>query len=525
MKKNIFIFIIVLITASSGLLAVSVRNYNIAPLNRVNIFFDSMPAVIEGELSDDKKTLSINLGEVDFTAAQQFITGEGIIRKVELIKKNKNTFLNLSLADARGFTVAKFPYSIGLVVEVFDWKKLDSVEEAYRMGLLSLIDNEIELAEPDLLKGVNGGIADAGFFLGSIYFDKGKINTALKMFRFADLKKTTINDNYVALSHIYTHKNQNAEAEKYAKIYKTKTGSNTLPAIQFPTITEKDDLSDAIPSVDSALNFEQNLVDIMPEDTTEIDSAKVDSNDTTAIKKDEKKESIWAAENYLLTKYAVGIAVALVLLVIYLYLKWRNKQLQTIQNQQTNKANKQTSIKSKNKTDFNKIMEEKIKEQKPAVPISKPLKKTKQQTNSPPPKTSQKQTKPPSAKPDYKKNADMLVNLADKIKREDNVIKSDSILKAELEASNFNANRNSKPINRMNTANVDLASRLLIEQKKLKQEKLSNLSSEGKLTPDKIDEVAKKIGVDKGSLETKHSLENLLQNKEELKKLREKFGG
>ena len=521
MKKYIFAFINVLIIANTNLFAVSVRNYNIAPLNRVTIYFDKMPTISEEKLTQDKRMLDINLGEVDFTPAQQSIVGDGIIKKVELIKKNKNTFLTLSLADARGYNIAKLPYSMGLIVEVFDWKQLDSAEEAYRMGLLSLIDDEVELAEVDLLKGVNGGIGDAGFFLGSIKLEKGKINTALKLFHFADFKKTSINDNYIALNQIYIHKKQNDKAEKYAKIYKANTGNTTIPTIQFPQITETGELSEPLPHIDSVLNTEQNLVDFMPDDTTKIDTNKVAGRDTTAVK---NEESIWEAENYLLIKYAVGIAIALILFVVYLYLKWRNKQLRAIEEYKIskNKQQKSPTAEKKNKADFNKLMNEKMKEHK-SIKKSPTAKIVSQQPNEENNKGNQNGKSTSTTKPDYKKNANDLLNFIDKIKKEDVIVKSDSVVKSELEVANFKASKSSSTINRTNTANVDLASRLLNEQKKMKQEKLSNLSKTEKLTPEKIDEVAKKIGISKGSLETKQNLDKL-QNEDELKKLREKFG-
>ncbi len=520
MKKYILIAITILLAASNHLLAVSVVNYTIAPLNRVTIYFDKMPATIEDSLSEDKHTLYINLGDVDFNPTQQFVIGEGIIKKIELIKKNKNTHLIISLTDKRGFTIAKLPYSVGLIVEFFDWKKLDSAEESYRLGLLSLIDNYVEIAEPDLLKGTNGGIGDASFFLGSIHLNRGKINTALKLFHFADVKKTTINDNYAALSQIYNYKKQEPEAEKYANVYKNKTGFNSVPSILFPKIIETGDQADLLPIIDSILNTKQDLVDSMPDDTTEIDTNKTEINDTTKTQKD---ESIWEAEKFLLTKYAIGIAIALILFVVYLYLKWRNKQLRAIQEQQA-KTNKQTQNIPPQKENFNKIMEEKIK-----ATNTVPPKIEKKVPNPPPAKqpnnVKQKQViKPPASKIDYSKNADELLNLIDKIKNEEEVITSDSILKAELHASNLNATKTHKPINKIHNPNIDLASRLLQEQKKIKQEKLSNLSNIEKLTPDKINEIAKKIGIDKGSLETKSNLDNLLKNESELNKLREKFG-
>ena len=548
MKKYISIFIIIFTTTSINLFAVAVRNYTISPLNRVTIYFDIMPTHIDDSLTRDKKTLYINLGDVAFTDAQQFVIGEGIIQKAELIKKNKNTFLSLSLSEQRGFTIAKLPYSTGLVVEVFDWNKLDSDEEAYRLGLLSLKDNEIELAEPDLLKGTNAGIGDAAFFLGSIHLSKGKINTALKLFLFADLKKTTINDNYAALSQIYTYKKQNAEAEKYAKIYKTNTGNTNVPVIQFPQIIESGELSDMFPSIDSMLlNAEQILVDSMP-DTTQSDTAKVELKDTIPPEND--NESIWVSNDYLLTKYVVGIAIALILFVVYLYLKWRNKKLLEFQEAQLNspQPSNKTSIKPNNNTSFKEVMEEKINESKEHKKQNQDNTKENKEPKKPDEnkknnkqtelinlnKNIQKQIKKTNndnkkaastSKIDYNKNAGDLLNYIDKIKEEGIVVKSDSILKSELELSNINANRNKNlnNINRTNTANVDLASRLLSEQKKLKQEKLSNLSTE-KLTPEKINEIAKKIGIDKGSLETKQNLDNIMQNEEELKKLKEKFG-
>jgi hypothetical protein len=531
MKKYIFTFIIVSIITSNNinLLAVSVRNYTIAPLNRVSIYFDQMPTIVEGLLTQDKRKLNINFGEVDFTSAQQFIVGEGIINKVELIKKDKNTFLILSLTDPRGFTIAKLPFSTGLIIEVFDWNKLDTAEEAYRMGLLSLIDNETELAIPDLLKGANGDIADASFFLGNTYLNKGKINTALKLFRFADLKGTSINDNYTALSQIYTYKKQNIDAERYAKIYKAKTGNPITPKIQFSPIIENGEQADTLPYIDSILNLEQKLVDTMP------DTPKIDVKDTLT-----KDESIWETEGYLLTKYVIGIVIALILLVIYLYLKWRNKQLRAIEKQKLNQSKFQPV--SKSTTDFDKIMEEKMKEQKstiPSIPKSVPsgtpiLTKEIARKKYPPKSKPKIQTDSVEYNSDYyKKNADNLISAFNTMKlvKSEDVVKSDSILKAELETSNYNAGesiytsvKTNIQGNKHNSANINLASRLLSEQKKIQQEKLSLLSKTGGITSDKINEVAQKLGMDKGSLETKHNMDNLLQNEEKFKKLSEKFG-
>jgi hypothetical protein len=186
-----------------------------------------------------------------------------------------------------------------------------------------LIDNEIELATTDFLTAAKGDIGDAGFFLGLVYLQSGKVNTALKLFRFADIKNTTIIDNAAALSQIYLFKKQNALSETYSKLYKSKLPENlviTPTPVPLHEIKEQNEISEAIPYIDSILALHKNIIDTALVDTLSQDSIAVDTNAINTIPK-EKEISIWEKEDWLLLKYAVGIGLAAILFVIYLYLK------------------------------------------------------------------------------------------------------------------------------------------------------------------------------------------------------------
>jgi hypothetical protein len=403
---------------------------------------------------------------------------------------------------------------------VFDWNKLDSVEDSYRLGLLSYIDNDYELAKQDLIKATNGNNAEAATFLGLINLEEGKIASALNCFKFAELKGSTIADNFAALELIYSLKNDKDSAEHYAKIYKVQTKEREVPTIILnPELELNDVLPPEMAYIDSVIKSIKISVDTAK--TTLTDTIK---SDTTLLDTN-KTESIWAAENYLLMKYVVGIAVALVLLVIYLYLKWRNKQLLSMKSTQETEAAKPKSTPAKavqhpvpttKKAEFADVMNNQINAN----------------ANKPAPAKKQPQLENKNIKQDvnYKKNAEELLNLIDNMRSED-TIKSESVIKAELRKANLDAGRvaysiqaNKSSSTKKRSANIELADRLANEQKKIKSEKLSKIEDTSKLDTSKVNEIAQRLGLEKGSIETKKNLENLSSNEDEFTKLSEKFG-
>ena len=566
-KNNLFQFTkiigLVLFTVclqkSNLVFAVTIQNLTVAPLNRLTVKFDKLPENIETNLAANKRELSINLKNASFSDTQNSLTSEGIIRQVDLLQKENETFLTLTLAEQRGYTVAKSPFSQLLIIDIFDWNKLNSGEEFYREGLLSLIDGINELAKPNLQNAVKENIGDAAAFLGFIYLSEGKINSALKSFRFAEINNTTVNDVFAALSQIYKTKNDNEKSERYAKIFRQKTNEKQVPTIEFPTVVEQNDnVSEKLLHIDSVLNanenFSENLIDEDDENS---------ENDSTQINLDANKsesQSIWSAENYLLTKYAVGIGIALILGIVYLYLKWRNKQLLILQakqaeeNKKTKKQTNPTTVgtgsarpakgqtnpaPTKKSENFGDLVENKMAEMKFAKNNS--TVKTSTVNNSKVGNSKETVNKKRiTDEVDIKKNADSLLSLIDSMKASD-VIKSNTVLKSELTSANLKAgasayktfsqqtvnenfSHSNKNIPKKHSANIELANRLANEQKKIKEEKLSGLGNTLEIETSKLLDVAQKLGIEKNTIETKQNLENLVSKEEEFAKLSEKFG-
>lgn len=513
---SLLYLVIAFVFACSFLNASSVKKYEIKPLNRLSINFDSLPSKITSSLSDDKKTLTITLGKVTWTNDKAFITSEGIIKRAELRSINETTHLTLTLIAPRGYTIAKLPYTQSLVIDVFDWKKLDSAEDAFRMGLLSLIDGEDSLAKPDIMRAIKGGVADAATFGGLIFLNKGEINSAIKCFRLADARGVELPDVYAALAQLYAVQKDTTLAKYFSDKYLQKTGESFVPTMILPILHQ-------VPA-DSDLGFADKIIDsAMPKVDTTIKDTLRAGQDTLNQDTLGQEDSIWAAEGYLLVKYVVGIVLALALFITYLYLKWRNKQLLARQQQnamQTKSQNKQTKTQP---SKFDAVMTDNI---KTARQVSKHIL---------PSQSSQSIIQ----ESDFKKNADDLLKFAGTMKQND-ALKSSSILAAEAEfqteseiksanyqagSAAYNAVKNHPYNTKKPSATLELATRLAAEQSKIKSEKLANLNNVviGEDTA-KLGDIAQKLGIETNSVETKQNIDAISGNADEFAKLTQKFG-
>ena len=532
----------------------TVQKSSIEPLNRLIVEFDKIPQFFESSISADKKTITINLGNTNFPTEQEILTGEGIIQKVEFSKKAEQTILTITLIAQRGYITATLPFTQGLLVEVFDWNKLNQAEEEYRTALLGLTD-DCDLAKPHFVAAINGNIGDAATFLGFCQLSEGKINSALKSFKFAEIKKSTLIDNLAALAQIYSIKKDNVNSEKYVKLFKEKTGRNSCPTIVIPSISEENDVClETNKYIDSIIkSFEEVTVPDTTNNAAIGNNDTVNSADTNALNNKfknildtaKKEQSIWEIENGSLLQYMIGIGLAFILGIVYLYLKWRNKQILEMQKKVAKKEASKTTqnikneTKSNSKANFGNIVNEKMKETSNKVNESSPKEKPINQNKPEASTVKQKPEIPNKSNIDIKKNADNILNYINNLKNED-VIKSDSILKAELaNKASLEASKSKQPvasqspvadlnltnkIQQKKSATIQLAEHLASEQKKIKTENISKLPNTLDMAPEKLAEISKKLGIEKSSLETKQNLENLEKNEEQLLKLSEKFG-
>ena len=79
-----------------------------------------LPDNINSELSADKKTLIINIGDYSFDAVSEPLLGEGIIRSIKFFSESNVTSLHISLSENRGYTISSLPYQQAIMVDFFD---------------------------------------------------------------------------------------------------------------------------------------------------------------------------------------------------------------------------------------------------------------------------------------------------------------------------------------------------------------------------------------------------------------------
>ncbi len=522
--------VISVVLCSTELSAVPVfQSAKIMPLNRLTMLFSKELPKYTAILSNDKKNITINFGIAEIKDTATKISSDGIIKNISFFQLKDTLFAKIELSEARGYTLSALPFSQSIMLEVFDWNKLSDVEENYRMGLLSMEEELYDLAKPDLFNAVTADVADAGFFLGLILMKEGKINSALKNFQFAEAKSTEISDNNAAMYQIFDMKNDKKNAEYYEKLYLKQSNNSPISKIVIANIIEKGD--SCVEDVRHA-NSVINQSDSLKTKHLENEKAKDTSNQFSNIfNKDSLKNQDAENENNLILKYAAGIVLAMVLLVIYLYLKWRNRQILNLKNaekpqinttKESSKSREATTLKSKKNANAATTGKKQILQKQPKQDFGKIIDKTLADEKLP--------------MPNYKKDKP-LKNIADNDTGEQKKSKM-QYPQSEIERSQKaeellkiihnlpqNASESEKEIygNKNRSATIELAEHLAIEQKKIKNKNIQEIPATLGLDNKKLEAVAKKLGIETGGLETKQAVEKFEQNTSEVSKLSEKF--
>jgi hypothetical protein len=199
---------------------------------------------------------------------------------------------------------------------------------------------------------------------------------------------------------------------------------------------------------------------------------------------------------------------AILISVLYLYLKWRNKKLDIL------KANKGTRFGKDLINQKEKIIPKKLSDIYKANEQSENLSKQISKKNE--------ESKSIDSIDKEKKIAD------DKMRKEvESFLKSvrnQPKAKHENIEDEFEIYNDSSQNKQHISAKIELAMNLAEEQKKIKTQHLHELESIN-LPKDlsKLNEISKKLGIEKGGLETKQAIERLLADEEYLDKLKRKF--
>jgi hypothetical protein len=504
---NFIILTIYLMVSSSGYSYSenSIQKLSIDPLNRVNINLSFLPEKFESTLSEDKLKITIKLEETSVNPNERQRSSTGVISDVTVSKVGKNSVISISLKEKRGYNAVILPYSKTLIVEVFQWNQLSVGEDKYRTGLLGFENKIPSVAIKDFSAAVKENIPNAAAFLGIIYLRLGKINSAELCLLLAEKSGSNINDLNAALSQVYTIKHDTIKSKEYEKKFIQKVGINEFQFLIIPEIIETDSIyTEETGYLKDLLSKSQPMNIVKDSIIKKVDSALISKNKITLV--DSSSIKGFKISDYY--EYALMLFFAILISVLYLYLKWRNKKLFIM------KTNKGVRFGKDLFNQKEKIIPKKVSD----------IYKSNEQSE-----ILSKQT--PVKNNEYI-NIDLIDHdkkLADEKMRKEvetylkNVrnqpkSKHDNI---EDEFETLKEKSSPKPII---SAKIELAMNLAEEQKKIKTRnlhELENINMPKDLS--KLSEISKKLGIEKGGLETKQAIERLLADEDYLEKLKRKF--
>ncbi len=487
----------------------------INPLNRAVIYFNNFPFIYSTELSSDKKRVTISVSNTSIVDSARNITSSGIISDIYSKTSNNNLQIDLLLKEKRGYTAIALPYTKSLIVEVFNWETLTPAEDLFRTGLLSYEEKILNPAKNDLTNSVIQGNSEAAAYLGLLLLKMGKLNSARENLLFAEKAKIDLPDIYAALSQIYSMKNDKVWTDHYNEKFKQLTGLPTFTPIEIAQLIEKDSLFSE--PIEHLKELSMKLADTVKQDSVTEKSEL--NNKFKNIIGDSTKVDNQNANNGILPwwfNYVIGFVVTILILVLYFYLKWRNQRIEMLNTikQENMKANMQAANPNTAKPKANRFAEAYKKQELFAK--KNPVQPAKQQVQQKPNSTNDEveferdvKTKPKIDNKTRKEVENFLSTVKEKFPTKPLSEK----IKQDLE-------KKTAPV----TARVELSMHLAEEQQRIRSKSLATLDEKDIPKDDNsLTKVAKQLGVEKSSLETRKNLEKIKSDSSSIKKLAEKF--
>lgn len=481
------LFILTII--SINLYASELRDVKIDSRGFAYLFFDSIPDY-SSYLSKNKKTIDVLAVNSNLDESAEQTHSSGIITDIYVNNINDSLKISINLNSNSGYNTIPQPFSNAIRVDVFSWNSLSPAEDQYRTAMLGYEEEMLDITTEGLRNALKDSIVDASAYLGFIFLKQGKINSSIKYLENADNNNSNIFDIYGALWQAYLIKGDSTKANKYLNIFKKKSGLNEVSKITIDTLIENGDQV----FEDTSILFETKNINLTASDSIlNKKFEKVFESPDSVISSDTLNSFSfpWWFE------YLIWVAIALIILVIFLYLRWRQKQLQNRKDKKKTKKGQFQKIYN-NETDQNRATKNKLDEKYTQHNVSM------QESENDDDDLIAQETK----------------EKAEKVENEaiDKAIEAIKKKKEEQEAA-----KNQKTIKK--DAKLQLAMQLADEQNKIRSSNLENLNKNIKnADPNKLDKIAKKLGIEKGIDENKTNFDQIKSDKDTLNKLAQKFG-
>lgn len=500
---NLIILLLIILFGIQTVFAQNVAQ-NIRQINdtRVLVYFDKLPRQFNSGLSSDKKQIQIKIPGTNVRDSIRHKLLTGSFTDIYAQTFGDSLFLSLMLKVKSGYNSVRLPYSNAIMTECFQWSDLTPAQDHYRTALLGIEDSIIPGAKDELYTALRLGVPDAAYFLGMQFLKEGKINSAEIFLKKAAVSGCDIPDVFAALADIARKRNDYSSAAQNASMFEKKSGLKTIDfsiISQFTEdstiVTEDTSALAALKVVDSSILTSKNI------DSTNSGQNKILSVDSSA------HQSVQPPSIPLWMEFGGYLFVGLLLLIIYFYLRWRNTKM---------KANL-----SARKEQFTNALEEQkanIKAQNKQALQKYKSNETTALKNEPASKQTQHNIKDETAKQVEEKNRqESIKSLLEESKRKT----QSELMKKSLEIEN-ETDPDDPTVK--TPAKIELALHLAEEQQKIKSKQLEEISEKlSGLDQEKLIEAAKRIGIERGSLETKIALEKFLKDDKARNRLEEKF--
>ncbi|MGA2298087.1 MAG: hypothetical protein ABSG15_11120, partial [FCB group bacterium] len=516
-KNNLLRFIIVICFTISPLslsAQVQVQRLDIAPLNRAILYCSEVPKNFHSELSADKKKITIIFTNANVLDSSREFHGKGIIQDIYIQSFKKNLEISIILQDKRGYTIMPLFYSHALAIEVFQWDKIDESEDNYRSGLLALEDGLIPISKKYLQKSASLSNPDAISILALLNLQEGKVKEAIKNLSLSVKTDIKIPDVYAAVSQICNLKKMQKEADSYAEKFYRSTNLKSFPEVALSNLNAADTSGK---DIDSAMKIFRDfafkdtiktiaIVDSLKKDTLKNNFKNIFKNENKNESKDnpiiQVLKSFLPKESVNLFIFAAVFILIIIIFIIYAYIRWRKQQLHNVKKETNNKFQREFIAAQGIRTAPGYAS----KAYQKTGDLAKPIINNKKIETTTKPDKSDELKKTISFEAQIDKIANKIEE-ANKIESQSNIISEES----------DDLNRKIKEIQSPISAKLELALHLQEEQNKIKLKNIETLNmDELAVNADKIDELAKKLGLEKGSIEIKSRINELGKNKNNL---------
>lgn len=498
----------------------------IGPLNRAYFYFNVIPEY-SSQLNEQKNRLTLEFKSTEINENAKQITSTGIIKEIQTNINNADieTIITLSQED-KGFTILPLPYSSGLMIDFFSWSKLGKGEKELKLAIFG-IEGEIESLEEinsNLDISIQNGVSEAKAIKGLYQLSKGIAKNTSELIFSANKDSVKIPDLYAGISIILKSKGEDTLSKKYLDIFTTITGKTQLPELLVDDMSEITIPEYFYPKKEISSIVQKDSLNIPLEDTRTRESLL---------------DSMGFNPTYIIF---FAFAVLLFFVLIYLnYLRWKKNQLVS---KELGENKFKEELRKKKEESEKKIQEHKKKlKQQGAKQEQKPVKKSDSKKTKAEPNASANvfQKKYSQADIDNVELKQKKVKPADNIKEVTNKEKLEDFLtdyipvkrKLEEESQKDKIQNEINEIKSQSSGqassssssspNMDLALKIASEKQKSKQEQILNLSKQEIKDKQDLEDKAKDLGIEKGSIEARSSIDNLSADESSLSKLRGRF--